>query len=252
MKCLPLASSLILALLSSRAWASEFQYFGSDIDYWSKNEPKTETVLESKAETKEAFPWRHYMDPARKEFFREGEYTPPEPFMEIVRNPSDENLRMWTAYIQKRNSLVSRLKERLLEYSQKTGTTAPEGKDYLKARAEKLPEMSEDKNRFRFRMYFDSKCPHCKRMFSTLEALQTQGFYVEALQVDNDPSAIRGLPIPVRKASREDVQEKGIKSVPYLLVGDLKNRAVYALSGYQSVASIARAISNAPKPGGGL
>ena len=37
------------------------------------------------------------------EFFKEGDYSPPEPFMELARNPTDENIRMWFQYLDKKN-----------------------------------------------------------------------------------------------------------------------------------------------------
>src|SRR5579885_1217717 len=109
----------ITLLFGAVATAEDFQFFGSSIDYW--NEVGSKQAVGAKApaatakpgtSTKEApaslpnagwFPWQQYLDPKNKEFFREGDYTPPEPFMEIVRNPSDANLKLWFEYISRKN-----------------------------------------------------------------------------------------------------------------------------------------------------
>ena len=120
-----LALSMVLAPRISRA--GELQYFDGPVNYWSKDAkaqvdpaPKQE-VTNSKPEIakrddaantitkeKEEFQWTKYLDPNNKDFFREGDYTPPEPFMELVRNPTDQNIRMWFAYMDRKNELASR------------------------------------------------------------------------------------------------------------------------------------------------
>lgn len=242
----------------SNASASEFQYFGNEINYWNKESPKspkatpapqaqaqekksTETVA---GDPQEKFSWNKVLDPKNKDFFKEGDYTPPEPFMEIVRNPSDANLKMWFAYIEKKNQLSDRLQARMKEYVEKNSVKLGEGgREYANTRTAQLARVPEDAKRFRFRMYFDSHCPHCKRMFATLAELQSRGFYVEAVQVDRDPKGLDGLPVPATRAAPSEIENKEIKSVPLLLVGDLKKKAVYRLTGYQSVASIFQTIN---------
>jgi len=250
------------------ALASDFQYFGNEIDFWNKQEsnvPKAKTAPQSQSSEKKSseevpgdapnrFSWNKVMDPKNKDFFKEGDYTPPEPFMEIVRNPSDANLKMWFAYIDKKNQLSDRLQARMKEYVEKNSVKLGEGgRNYAETRTAALTRVPEDAKRFRFRMYFDSHCPHCKRMFATLAELQSKGFYVEAVQVDNDPKGLEGLPVPATRAGPKEINEKDIKSVPLLLVGDLKNKAVYRLTGYHSVASIFQTVSQGlSQPGAGM
>lgn len=249
----PLFQSLFgVFMVGSLASASEgFQYFGEKIDYWTAPQPAQSKASEHStpkepAEAKPqsgSFEWSKYLDPNQKDFFKEGDYTPPEPFLEIVRNPSDANLKLWFAYIEKKNSLSKRLQERMQEYLAKKGGAIPETESaHLLAKAQALPQSAPDARRFRFRMYFDSKCPHCKRMMGTLQTLQAQGFLVEAKQIDNDPNGLVGLPIPADRAAPGEVQSKDIQSVPLLLVGDLKRQVVYRMTGYQSAADVLSAI----------
>lgn len=240
--------------------ASEFEYFGSEIDYWQAHPtPPQQTTIPPKApssavkptqasnvrsdDKSEPFSWPKYLDPKNKEFFREGDYLPPEPFMEIVRNPTDANLQMWFKYIEQKNELSARLQTRMKEYLSKNGNALETpGREYLQTAASALPKVRPDAKRYLFRMYFDSHCPHCKRMFTTLQELQNMGFSVEAKQVDSDPRGLEGIPIRSERATALELREKGIQSVPLLLVGDLQKKNVYRLSGYQSVTSIFQAL----------
>lgn len=244
---------IVLASQSQAFSSSDFQYFNSEIDYWN-SKPSTAPNAEKKAlssevkatetaETPGTFSWQKYLDPKNKEFFKEGEYTPPEPFMEIVRNPTDSNLKNWFTYIDKKNELTRKLQERMQEYLSKNAPTIETvGKDTMKARLASLPITEPDAKRFRFRMYFDSHCPHCKKMFGTLSELQSRGFYVEAKQIDSDPKGLEGAGIPTSRATPGEIQEKDIQSVPVLLIGDLEKKTVFRLTGYQSTANVFAAI----------
>lgn len=241
------SNSVSLALLSvafigARPCMGDFEYFGKGIDYWNDAvtaAPKTEgkkpvPTMPGAGKSEGSFAWEKYLDPNNKEFFREGEYTPPEPFMELVRSPTDENLKMWFAYIDKKNELASRLQEKVQEYVSRHGgkIAEPEKADLL-SQAATLPKSAPDAKRYRFRMYFNSQCPHCRRMFETLAALQAKGFSIEARQIDTDRELVQG-PFPTEKATKDEIGEKKIESVPLLLIGDLKRKVVYRLTGYQS------------------
>ncbi len=238
---------------------SEFNYFSDSIDFWGTNEKAERKVDAAKkpeitkaSETKPdetqpsgtSFPWAKYLDPNHKEFFKEGDYTPPEPFMEIVRNPTDENLKQWFAYIKKKNELSTQLHERMQDYLAKSSGNAvePEHKTKLLAATASLPKVAPDSTRYRFRLYFDSKCPHCKRMMGTLSQLQAQGYFVEARQIDDDPAGLQGLPIPAERAAAGEIQSKSIQSVPLLLVGDLKTKTVYRITGFQSAPDVLKSL----------
>ena len=255
-----LVISVFLAARPSLA-ATDFDFFGTDIDYWHDSKAKHKSAVEKKdqlalpSETKtnhdsapesaDRFSWTKVLDPKNKEFFKEGDYTPPEAFMEIVRNPTDANLKLWFAYNEKKNQLSDRLQARMKEYMEKNTVKLNDtGRAYLESKASALPKSEPDAKRFRFRMYFDSHCPHCHRMFGTLSELQAKGFYVEARQVDSDSRGLEGLSVPAQRASPGEIKEKDIKSVPLLLVGDLEKKAVYRLTGFQTLASIFKAIND--------
>ena len=252
-------ASVFLAARPSLA-ATDFDFFGTDIDYWHEAKSKQHSTVEKKdqpalpsdtrglrdpaPESADRFSWTKVLDPKNKEFFKEGDYTPPEAFMEIVRNPTDANLKLWFAYNEKKNQLSDRLQARMKEYMEKNTVKLNDtGRAYLESKASALPKTEPDAKRFRFRMYFDSHCPHCKKMFGTLVELQSRGFMVEAKQVDSDPRGLENLPIPAQRAARGELQEKNIQNVPLLLIGDLTKKTVYRMTGYQNISSIFQAIA---------
>lgn len=248
-ECYVSASVATLAAASLAQANSSFDYFGEEIDYWGKTQASPKVTNRTKradtTPTPPRFNWDRFTNPANKEFFSEGDYTPPEPFLEIVRNPTDENLKRWFEYIGKKNELSSRLQTRMREYlSKSSAQLTPSVRTEIEAKAARLPSATDpDHRRYRFRMYFDSKCPHCKRMFETLADLQDRGFYVEALQIDRDPKGLQGMPVPVRFATPEELTERKVESVPFLLVGDLQRKAVYPIRGYQSTSAIFAALA---------
>jgi len=255
---LKLISSILLTLghFTATSFGSDFEYFSKGVDFWNETTQKpqpsaTKADSEKKVEKpealkgemadKEAFPWPTYLDPKNKEFFREGDYTPPEPFMELVRNPSDENLKMWFSYVDRKNELAGKLQERMTEYLAKHGTSVPPEQKKVTA-ALKVSTQPIDPRRYRLRMYFNTSCPHCQKMFLTLADLQAQGFFVEARQLDRNGQVNSKLPFPSELASPDEIAQKNIQSVPLLLIGDLKRKLVYRLSGFQPADAVLNAI----------
>jgi thiol-disulfide isomerase/thioredoxin len=240
-----------LLILSSQPLFA-FDYFKSEIEYWkpatiSENKEPVAANVPREEQKKEGsnFDWKKYMDPKNDTFFQEGDYKPPAPFMELVRNPTDANIKNWFTLIELKNKLSSNLQQRVSEYVEKSQPKlSTESRDSLRQKAASVQIDPDTYKQFRFRMYFDSKCPHCKRMMATLSELQSRGFYVELRQIDSDTSEAKDLPFPVEKASPSELKEKDIQSVPVTFVGDLKKKVVYRLTGFQTVQDIFEGIKN--------
>lgn len=227
--------------------AGTIQYFDSKIDFWneklsSRKASSIPTNVTEKSDSK--FPWKTYQDPKNKEFFKEGDYTPPEPFMEVARNPTDDNIKQWFDLMKTKNELQANLQLRMQEYMAKNGepNNAP-----IKESQPSVPTPQKSKSlntpldptRFRVRMYFESTCPHCKRMFGVLKQLQDNGYEVEALQVDGGPVASSEKIVPIGKAETEALKKHGIKGVPYLLIADTKRKALLpAIEGYHDFGEV--------------
>ena len=156
--------------------------------------------------------------------------------MEVARNPSDTNIKLWMAYIDKKNRLAERLRSRVAEFSSSAKDPAQKALADARVREIEQSKVSVDPSRFRVRTYFDSKCPHCMRMLGTLRELQEMGVLVEALQIDRDRSEHARFPISTTFADPADVKKQGIQSVPLTLVADLKNKTVLnPISGFKSL-----------------
>lgn len=244
--------TILFLFLSSFAQAEKLEYFDSKIDFWgdkpsTKDVPKKEPSPTDKQDGN--FPWKTFLDPKNKEFFKEGDYTPPEPFMEVARNPTDDNIKQWFELMKKKNELQTKLQERMAEYMAKNGElkTAPD----VATAAPVAPQAKEqnvslDPSRYRLRMYFESTCPHCRRMFQVLKKLQDGGFQVEALQVDSGPVPDAEKIIPISRADPSDLKKHGIKGVPFLLIADTKRKALLpAIEGYHDFEEILRLLKAA-------
>jgi len=244
---LVIRKTILFLFLSSFAQAEKLEYFDSKIDFWgdkpsTKDVPKKEPSPTDKQEGN--FPWKTFLDPKNKEFFKEGDYTPPEPFMEVARNPTDGNIKQWFELMKKKNELQTKLQERMAEYMTKNGDVKVSSTIPMAAPAppkEKEQHLALDPSRFRLRMYFESTCPHCRRMFQVLKKLQDRGFQVEALQVDSGPVPNAEKIIPISRADPNDLKKHGIKGVPFLLIADTKRKALLpAIEGYHDFEEILR------------
>ena len=209
-------------VLSSKALLAS-SYFDSPIDYWQNSNSKAEKA-------KENFNWSKHLDPQEDEFFQEGNYLPPKPFMELARDPSDENIKNWFAMMERKNKLMARMQKNISAYLQKQGGGNTQ---YLQKVARKLPVTAIDFKRFRFRIYFESTCHHCKKMMATMKNLQDMGFYVEARQIDRKKPQYP-VPFVVQFAAKEELANKKIQSWPVLLVADVRRKVIYRVSGYFS------------------
>lgn len=239
----------------------DIQYFGEpDMDFWKRptlqkpkagpKSPSTPAVSTSTPSVKVAestFPWKKYLDPKSDEFFREGDYLPPPPFMEIARNPNDENIENWLKYIAAKNEISQRLQAKLTEYAQKRQTGAQlkvaTAEPAIQIKPQETVPLHEDAKRFRLRLYFDSKCPHCAKMIQTAQSLSQKGLWIELKQIDQDSRARERIPFPVTSASTAELKQYQIESVPLLLVGDLRSRTYFKIQGYQTEESVLRAFS---------
>ena len=222
-----------LQIVSFSAGASDLKYFDSKIDFWGDQVMTNKGAgltppLVGRAEGK--FPWTTYLDPKNKEFFKEGDYTPPEPFMEIARNPTDENIKSWFEFMKRKNELAARLQVRMQEFLAKnSGAIIPDGMvPAITASNGTIQKANIVVNpaRFHIRMYFDSHCHHCRRMFAVLKRLKDRRFPVEALQVDEGEISVSERLVPIGKADPLEMKQLGIKGVPYLIVADRKHKAL--------------------------
>lgn len=244
-----------------------FRFFREpEINYWNEPvTPKKVQPTQSKSEgatpqalksVQSGFAWNKYLNPSNDEFFKEGDYTPPAPFMEITRNPTDSNIENWFKYLGMKNELMQRLQEKLTEYAAKKSqqniplpqpygsalASDPSALSKMAAKVRYEPAPSLQVKDFRLRLYFDSHCPHCEHMMGTVRELMQLGYWVELKQTDKDVSARSRIPFAVTSASSEELKRYQIESVPVLLVGNLKSQSFFKIQGYQPTNEVIRVL----------
>lgn len=226
-----------------------FSYFDNLIDYWNKEDLKTHTQpavskSEESSPAKPAFDWEKYQNPQNKEFFKEGDYTPPEAFMELAREPTDENIKNWFATVEAKNRIITTLHDRIAAYVKKNGNKLqPESREALIRQVKRFEIPKTDIKRFRFRLYFESTCPHCQKMIATMIDLQNQGYYVEVHQIDKERPQFP-VPFPLIPASPLELKEKKINSWPVLFVADTEKKLIYRINGYLSFEDVLKNLAN--------
>lgn len=255
---------------------SDFQYFTEPaLDYWKQSMLSKQTNTSRSAQTEKTiepnskkspttFQWGKYLSPTNDEFFREGDYTPPAPFMEIARNPTDNNIENWFHYLKLKNNILKRLQSKLSEYTAKNPqhislpspysegmATDPMAMNRAVARVENPQALATNTHQFRLRLYFDSHCPHCEKMMGTVRELMQLGYWVELRQVDSDTKARAKIPFPVADAPKKELESYKIESVPVLLVGDLRAKTYFKIQGYQTSGDVLRALNDADTKGKG-
>lgn len=219
--------SLLVLLFPFSTGADGIKYFDSKINYWGEPVPTTLESVQPESKVEGAFPWKAYLDPKNKEFFKEGDYTPPEPFMEIARNPTDENLKNWFKFMETKNEVARRLDQRMREYLGKNAATGPMPQAVMVApKQEPSAPIAINPVRFKVRMYFESTCPHCERMFGVLKKLSDDGFQVEALQIDKGALSPEKQVVPVSQAEKADLKKHNVTGVPHILIADTKRKAL--------------------------
>lgn len=247
---------LALLVLPFAVHASELQYFEQKIDYWNEGkssnvEKQVPSPLASDPNPKSGFPWKTYLDPKNKEFFKEGDYTPPEPFMEVAKDPSDENLKNWFEFMKRKNELAARLEMRMQEFLAKNQEQQPAFATQVATRVAKNEaklSVRVDPSRFRIRMYFDSHCPHCRRMFGVLKRLQGEGYKIEALQVDGDRVPPDESGIPLGKSTLAELKSHGGSAVPFIVIADLKRKALLpGIQGYHDFEEVMQLLREASR-----
>lgn len=245
-------SALALILIFSGK-VQAFDYFGSKIDYWGDSKKKEAPIVvqeKEKSEDKKPvaesppsnFDWKKQLDPKNDDFFKEGDYTPPAAFMELARNPTDQNITNWFKLVEKKNEIQTRLSQKMQQYLSKNSKLVPQEKQVFTETEKSLAVTNMDYSRYRFRMYFESSCPHCKHMMETMKELQDSGFYVEIRQIDQNRRIAQALPFPTEQATPQELKEKEITSWPVLFVGDLKKKVTYRINGYRSTQEVLSAI----------
>jgi glutaredoxin len=226
--------------------SNEINYWGNEKKEDKQNTPNkigklTKAVKEEKGKK---FSWKSHLNVEDDDFFKEGQHLPPAPLMEVARRPTDKNITNYLKYFGMKNLIKARMQNAIESYIKRNNSTGKkkltaESKSYLKHKAKEFKGHVDGREKIQFTMYFRATCPHCKRMFKTLEELGNLGFIVEAIQTDKVPLKER-YAIPISDAKKEDMiylKSMGVKGVPYTLIR-VGSEKQYSLKGYRSTSEV--------------
>jgi hypothetical protein len=232
---------IAISMISTMAMASIFdgkiRYFEPAEENSAQGE-KSKEVRKEKDDAKKKFDWNSYLDIERDEFFREGDYIPPAPFMEAMRRPTPENILLFEKWQQTKNLLLERYEAARARYlGEKNHAPVTPKINALDSKS--------DLQKYRFVFYFDATCSSCKAMFTTVNQMIERGIYVEAVRVDNGKQEIRGLTIPWNYATPKEIKANGLSAVPFLMAFDDKAKKVFRLTGRKTMQEISQLIGHA-------
>lgn len=200
-------------------------------------------VPEEKPKTQK-FNWNDQLDTEKDQFFKEGEYMPPAPFIEALRRPTKENIQNFEKWQEMRNLLLQRYEVARNQYVSKTGRELP------RASVNSSNVNERDIEKYRFIFYFESTCSSCHAMFQTINEMAQRGVYVEAVRVDKSDNEVKGLDIPWNYARAEELKKLNLKAVPMLVAIDEKTKRAYQMTGRKSIKEIIQIINQGSRGAG--
>lgn len=239
---------LFLNLVHTKtANAGGFEYFDSNIDYWnekpkSKAQEKQIQSVETKS-SKKKFNWDKYLDPENDEFFREGDYTPPAPFMEVYRRPTKKNVLLWDKYIKKKNLIHKRALKNMKKYLS-PNVVSPQIIAQEKRQVTNEKSITQIFKGKWIVFYFDKNCPHCEKMYPIINKLSMSGAVVQAVRLDTGNGIVSGLGVPWQRIKKGEQQRLKINVTPTTLIVEEETKKVKKLTGNRSLFEILKEAKN--------
>lgn len=225
------------------------QFFDNRIKYFEeeKAEPKeSQSVAQEapKAVEPQGFKWDNYLDESKDDFFREGDYIPPAPFLEVMRRPTAKNILLFEKWKEKKNHLLKRYNEKRMAVLGTKGLSASPIVEQVTGATKGVYEQLKE---YRMVFYFDSKCPSCKGMYQVVNQLSDNGVYVEAVRLDAGENLIEGLRVPWSLASAKEMSVLKISAVPMLMIFEDRTKQAFKVVGKKSADEILSIIQRVKK-----
>ena len=71
-----------------------------------------------------------------------------------------------------------------------------------------------------------------------MKDLKSQGFKIEGRQTDDNQISAESVGFDTEKAQKQELLKHQIQGVPFLLIADLKSKAVMKVAGFQSTQEV--------------
>ncbi len=229
---------LILLLILLESLAANASLYDTRIDYWSEEVKEVNESAEPVETPSNEFSWEDAMNPNNDEFYRRGDHMPPAPLVEVMKNPTDYNIKKYYELEAKREQKLSEFIKKSEKY--RLASIEKELRKVSKPTIKKdsFYNVRANRSKYRLRMYFDSRCPHCKRMYQELLVLSREGYSVELVQIDMAPNPFKEIITrKIRPGEREKVRLNN-GGVPLTLVLNNKTKKVGFIRGYKSLGEL--------------
>lgn len=219
--------------------------FSDGVRFFDDGPSAPKTVIEKPIQPLKnpKFNWNDQFDIEKDQFFKEGDYTPPAPFIEALRRPTKDNILNFEKWQALRNLLLQRYEAARTQYVEQTGVNIP------KVSAPVTDGDERDLEKYHYVFYFESTCPSCHSMFQTINEMVQRGVYVEAVRVDKTENEVKGLDIPWNFARPDEIKKLNLKAVPVLVAIDEKTKKAYQMTGKKSIKQILQVISQGKNSG---
>ena len=201
MRPLLLATSLAWLVAPAPANAGGGWFESDCISYWGDACRRADTPAALPAEEKEEvtsirdadalpFSWDAYRDPANLVYWDDGgEWQPSRPFMELVRDPTAENMRKYRRWTEDKAQVAADLQRLLALDVAVTGPRIPSPVLDVNMESEldqvvRDPTPAMDWGQVRIVYFYQSSCPHCQRSVAVVDALERFGATVLPVFLD--------------------------------------------------------------------
>lgn len=186
--------------------------------------------------------WQVYLDPQKDEFWTEGNHVPDKGFLLFIKNPTEENAKLWllrneikAKYLSKAMKVVERVNLKLIK-----SKVIQDRYDWLEGTKKKVNKKIDLSKTQKLNYYFLFKpdCGHCKKMASTLKKMKN----VRPLQVSGGKLHHWSGLNKSTYASQETIEDYLTeKATPVLIIQNPKNNKVYRMVGNKGIRSIVNA-----------
>lgn len=175
--------------------ANSLQFYDRTISFYdegkqieiSENVPQSENKIQNtdsnmRSLDRNPFDWKNYENPQNVQFWDAGgDFVPSLPWRYLAVHPTDENIKNYIAWQNKKIQLSFDLQKRLAVNSQFNNANSEQLKSSKSLENKKI-----NWNNFEILYFYQSHCPYCQMSNETFSYLKQMGAKVIPVQIDWD------------------------------------------------------------------
>ena len=237
--------------------ASSLQFYDETVSYFDDskkikktkndwkflpNEDLKDERSSLRALDEKAFNWKNYEDPSSLQFWDSGgDFVPSLPWRQLANNPSDENIKKYIEWQNKKIKISS-------ELQQKIGSHAPQdiGTNLNKNEEEKIAGKLKNNSiinwkNFEIAYFYQTACTHCQNSAPLVAFLKQSGAKLIPIQLDWD----KNPPAYENSVKYNDVLDKkfNVTSTPAWIIKSKKGGSL-RINGFVTLQQFSERIEN--------